>query len=153
MNWTKCGRKRAWPDLKYYPRICVKELRKTIKDLKIFGVPDGIQTSHLQDKIQKFGTILLSVPPRVGDHRRDEGDYPCGGTAAGNSPAPCPPQSVHLFRYLRHLNPGEKEPVNPTGVISRSLCLRLVIYSVTGRNRPNSRTNRGPRALGTERRM
>jgi hypothetical protein len=33
MNWKGCGRKRTWPNLRYYPRMCLEGLRKTTKHL------------------------------------------------------------------------------------------------------------------------
>jgi hypothetical protein len=33
MNWKGCGRKWLWPNLRYYPGICLEELRKTTKNL------------------------------------------------------------------------------------------------------------------------
>jgi hypothetical protein len=33
MNWKGCGRKRSWPNLRYYPGICLEGLRKTTKNL------------------------------------------------------------------------------------------------------------------------
>jgi hypothetical protein len=33
MNWKGCGRKRSCPNKRYYPGICLEELRKTMKDL------------------------------------------------------------------------------------------------------------------------
>jgi hypothetical protein len=32
-NWEECGRRRSWPNLRYYPVICLKGLRKTTKIL------------------------------------------------------------------------------------------------------------------------
>jgi hypothetical protein len=32
MNWKVFGRKRSWPDLKYYPGSCLVGLRKTTKN-------------------------------------------------------------------------------------------------------------------------
>jgi hypothetical protein len=34
MNWKEYGRKQAWPNLRYYPSICLEELRKTMKKLR-----------------------------------------------------------------------------------------------------------------------
>jgi hypothetical protein len=31
MNWKGCGRKRSWPNLRYYTGICLEGLRKTTK--------------------------------------------------------------------------------------------------------------------------
>jgi hypothetical protein len=31
MNWNGCGRKRSWPNLRYYPGICPEGLTKTMK--------------------------------------------------------------------------------------------------------------------------
>jgi hypothetical protein len=28
MNWKGCGRKKSWPNLRYYPGICLEGLRK-----------------------------------------------------------------------------------------------------------------------------
>jgi hypothetical protein len=33
MNWKGYGRKWSWPNFRYYPGICVEELRKTMKNL------------------------------------------------------------------------------------------------------------------------
>jgi hypothetical protein len=33
MNWKVCGRKRSWPNIRYYPGNCLQGLRKTTKDL------------------------------------------------------------------------------------------------------------------------
>jgi hypothetical protein len=33
MNWKGCGRKRSWPNLRYYPYICLEGLKKTMKNL------------------------------------------------------------------------------------------------------------------------
>jgi hypothetical protein len=33
MNWKGCGRKWSWPNLKYYPGICLEGLRKATKTL------------------------------------------------------------------------------------------------------------------------
>jgi hypothetical protein len=33
MNWKGYGRKRSWPDWRYYPGICLERLRKTTKNL------------------------------------------------------------------------------------------------------------------------
>jgi hypothetical protein len=30
MNWKGCGREQLWPDLKYYPGICLERLRKAM---------------------------------------------------------------------------------------------------------------------------
>jgi hypothetical protein len=32
MNWEGYGRKQSLPNLRYYPGMCLKELRKTTKD-------------------------------------------------------------------------------------------------------------------------
>jgi hypothetical protein len=29
MNWKGCGRKRSWPNLRYFPSICLEGLRTT----------------------------------------------------------------------------------------------------------------------------
>jgi hypothetical protein len=33
MNWKGCGRKWLWPKLRYYPNICLEELRRTTETL------------------------------------------------------------------------------------------------------------------------
>jgi hypothetical protein len=30
MNWKGYGKKQVWPDFRYYPGICLEELRKII---------------------------------------------------------------------------------------------------------------------------
>jgi hypothetical protein len=58
MNWKGCGRKRSWPNLRYYPGICLEGLgkpRKTsvmiasLRDLNL-GPPEyeaGVLTTEL----------------------------------------------------------------------------------------------------------
>jgi predicted RNA-binding protein (virulence factor B family) len=53
MMWKGCEMKRLWPNLGYYPSMCVVRLRKTTEDLRIFGIPAGIQTRHFPNKIKK----------------------------------------------------------------------------------------------------
>jgi hypothetical protein len=33
MNWKGCGRKRSWPNFRYYPGIFLEGLKKTTKNL------------------------------------------------------------------------------------------------------------------------
>jgi hypothetical protein len=33
IHWEGCGKKRSWSNLRYYPGICLEELRKTMKIL------------------------------------------------------------------------------------------------------------------------
>jgi hypothetical protein len=33
MNWKGCERKRSWPNLRYYPSICLEGPRKTVQNL------------------------------------------------------------------------------------------------------------------------
>jgi hypothetical protein len=33
MNWNRCGRKRSWPILRYYPGLCLKEWWRPIEGL------------------------------------------------------------------------------------------------------------------------
>jgi hypothetical protein len=47
MNWKECGRKRSWPNLRYYSNICLEGLRKTIKPVITSCVLAEIQTRHL----------------------------------------------------------------------------------------------------------
>jgi hypothetical protein len=35
MNWKGRRRKRSWPEVNYYPGICLQELRKTAKELSV----------------------------------------------------------------------------------------------------------------------
>jgi hypothetical protein len=48
MNWKGCGRKWLWPNLRYYPSVCLEELRKTMKtSVKIPSVWAKISTWDL----------------------------------------------------------------------------------------------------------
>jgi len=39
MNWKGCERKWSWPNLRYYPGICLEGLRKTTKNsVRIAGL-------------------------------------------------------------------------------------------------------------------
>jgi hypothetical protein len=49
MNWKGCGRKQLWPNLRYYPGICLEGLRKIMENLN-------------QDS-QSMGRDLNSGPP------------------------------------------------------------------------------------------
>jgi hypothetical protein len=42
MSWGKDakGSGRSWPSLKYYPNICEKRLRKTLRNLRKAGLRD-----------------------------------------------------------------------------------------------------------------
>jgi hypothetical protein len=42
MNWKGCGRKRSWPNLRYYLTICLDGLRKTTKYLSQDGQSPGL---------------------------------------------------------------------------------------------------------------
>jgi hypothetical protein len=49
MNWKVYGRKRSWPNLRYYSGICLEELRKT--------------TNTLSQGSRSLGRDLNSRPP------------------------------------------------------------------------------------------
>jgi hypothetical protein len=53
VNWKGWGRKQSWHNLIYYPRICLSELRKATKTLRIAGVPAESLTGHLPITSQK----------------------------------------------------------------------------------------------------
>jgi hypothetical protein len=38
MNWKYCRRKRSWPNLRYYPGICLEGLKRTTRLLRIAGL-------------------------------------------------------------------------------------------------------------------
>jgi hypothetical protein len=52
MNRKGCGRKKLWPNLRHYPRICLEGLRKTT-DLSQNTVLPKMGTGHLQNTSQK----------------------------------------------------------------------------------------------------
>jgi hypothetical protein len=54
MNWKGCGRRQSsWPNLKYYPSICLQGLRKTTKNLsENTGLRTEIWTQKLQNSKQ-----------------------------------------------------------------------------------------------------
>jgi hypothetical protein len=37
MNWKGRERKRSWPNVRYYPGVCFKGLRKTTKNLSHYS--------------------------------------------------------------------------------------------------------------------
>jgi hypothetical protein len=45
MNCKRFGRKLPWPNWRYYPSICLEELRETMKNLS--WCPRNIPTGHL----------------------------------------------------------------------------------------------------------
>jgi hypothetical protein len=38
MNWEGGGRKQSWHNLRFYPRICLEILKKTMKNLRTAGL-------------------------------------------------------------------------------------------------------------------
>jgi hypothetical protein len=62
-------------------------------------------------------------------------------------------KSCSPVRYVKSVKSGLKEPVSPTGVISGSLCLQLVIYRDTGINRAKSQQTTVREPWKPERRM
>jgi hypothetical protein len=53
MNNKGCGRKRSWPNLRYYPEIFLKGLRKTTINIRRVGVPAEIRMGYLPNTSQK----------------------------------------------------------------------------------------------------
>jgi hypothetical protein len=64
MNEKSCGRKRSWPNLKYYGCICLEGPKKTKKSLtvKLVGDPAEIRTGLLPNTSHK--RYRLSQPFR-----------------------------------------------------------------------------------------
>jgi hypothetical protein len=52
-DWKGCERKRLWPNLRYYPRIFLEGLRKTMKDLRRVGVAAEIRIGLLSVRSQR----------------------------------------------------------------------------------------------------
>jgi hypothetical protein len=128
MNWNRCGRKWSWPNSKYYPGICLHELSETIKksgDSRCLGRDSNRSPAEYKSEalpvVRVCSFISVILLGLTAEMKRLPVQWSC-------SPV----------RYVRPLKPGVKDPVNPTGVISGSLCLRLVIYRDTGINRPKS---------------
>jgi hypothetical protein len=42
MNFTACGMRRSWPNMRYDNGVFVEEMKKITKDLRIFGLKDEI---------------------------------------------------------------------------------------------------------------
>jgi hypothetical protein len=54
MNWNGCGRKWSWPNLRYYPSGCLKQLTKTMKNLgQDSQCPTEFWTSQVPNTNQK----------------------------------------------------------------------------------------------------
>jgi hypothetical protein len=60
MSWEGYGRKRLWPNQSTYPSICLEELKKTMKILRIVGVP-YINLEHHHIIILLGGKILCAL--------------------------------------------------------------------------------------------
>jgi hypothetical protein len=57
MNWIEYGRKRSWPNLKYYPSICLEELRRDI-----FVRRFDPRTFEIQSRIATHSTATFLIP-------------------------------------------------------------------------------------------
>jgi hypothetical protein len=70
MNWKGCGKKRSWPNLRYYPSICLEGLRKTTKNLSqdtrspvrdLNPGPPEYEEGVLTTQLQRSVVTLLST--------------------------------------------------------------------------------------------
>jgi hypothetical protein len=61
MNWKGCGRKRSWPNLRYYPDICLEGLRKKTKNLSQFIRSPG---RDLNPGPPEYEAEVLTTRPR-----------------------------------------------------------------------------------------
>jgi len=52
VNWTDCGRKWSWPNLRYYPAICVTATRKTTNDCIADGRSWNDMTADIAETVQ-----------------------------------------------------------------------------------------------------
>jgi hypothetical protein len=53
MNWEGCERNQLWPNLRYYPGIHLKELRKTVSSLRIANLQAEILNQDLPNTKQE----------------------------------------------------------------------------------------------------
>jgi hypothetical protein len=51
---NKFERRRWWFNFRHYPEICLEELKKTIKNLRIFSVPANFRTGHFLNTHHKL---------------------------------------------------------------------------------------------------
>jgi hypothetical protein len=62
MNWKGCGRKRSWPNLRYYPGICLEGLRKTTKNLSQDSrSPPEYEAGELTTQLQRSVLTIYKV--------------------------------------------------------------------------------------------
>jgi hypothetical protein len=68
MDWKGTGWKRQWPNRYYYISIFLAGLKKTMRKIKISGVPDYIPTQRLPNTSLKrylyanmFGGVELNL--------------------------------------------------------------------------------------------
>jgi hypothetical protein len=59
MNWKGYGRKWSWPNLRYYPRISLEVLRKTMENLSQYSWTLG-QDLNLGPKKKYEGAVLTT---------------------------------------------------------------------------------------------
>lgn len=70
MNWKGSGRKQSWPNLRYYPGICLEELRKITRTwVRIVGVTADIVTGHILNISQKNRFLSQLVRFDVCEHQ------------------------------------------------------------------------------------
>jgi hypothetical protein len=60
MNWKGYGRKQSWPNLRYYPGICLEGLTKTTKtSVRIAGLQNKIRTQDLPPEYEAGPSFML----------------------------------------------------------------------------------------------
>jgi hypothetical protein len=65
MNWKGCGRKRSWPNLRYYPGICLEGLRENTENLSDNRRSLG---PEMNSGSPKYEAEVITIRPRRSVH-------------------------------------------------------------------------------------
>jgi hypothetical protein len=93
MNWKRCGRKRSWPNLRYYLCICLERLSKTSKNLSQDSLSPG---QGLNPRLSEYEVGDTPVKHADGQKRPNCSSIFC---------APCTNHSICIVRAQLFIKP------------------------------------------------
>jgi hypothetical protein len=92
VNWKGCEMKQSLPNLRYYPNICLKELRKTTKN---FSQINRFQSRDFNPGPPEYEAGALTTRPDHSIRLKTVRNDACEGK--------CTEKQERNFKYTRHL--------------------------------------------------